>query len=142
MDEKEIAKGAEASESGAPGAKREFSGGALQRLWLRMEARVSRLTTPAYNPFYYLGALGIFFLWVILVSGVYLFLFYSISVKGAWLSVQDLTVNQWYLGGVMRSLHRYASDALVLVMLLHAVRCYMLDRYAHWRWVAWSAGLA
>lgn len=141
MDEKEMTGGAEAPESGAPGAKREFSGGALQRLWLRMEARVSRLTTPAYNPFYYLGALGIFFLWVILVSGVYLFLFYSISVKGAWLSVQDLTVNQWYLGGVMRSLHRYASDALVLVMLLHAVRCYMLDRYAHWRWVAWVSGI-
>lgn len=145
MAEKEIGGKAgaapKAGGAGAPGPKREFSGGAVQWMWLWMEAQVSRLTTPAYNPFYFLGAIGVFFLWVILVSGIYLFLFYSISVKGAWLSVQNLTVNQWYLGGVMRSLHRYASDGLVLVMLLHAIRCYMLDRHAHWRWVAWVSGI-
>ena len=113
----------------------------LKGLWLRVEALVNGITGAEYNPFHYLGALGIFFLWVILISGIYLFLFYSISAKGAYLSVQNLTVNQWYLGGVMRSLHRYASDALVLVMGLHALRCYMLDRYGHWRWLAWVSGL-
>ncbi len=113
----------------------------LKGLWLRMESLVNNITGPENNPFYYLGAIGIFFLWIILVTGIYLFLFYSISAKGAYLSVQNMTVNQWYLGGIMRSLHRYASDALVLVMVLHALRCYMLDRYGHWRWLAWVSGI-
>lgn len=120
-------------EYGAPGPG--------QRLWLMVEALVNRFTTPAYNPFYYLGAISVFLLWVILVSGIYLFLFYSITAKGAYLSVQNLTVNQWYLGGVMRSLHRYASDFLVISMVLHAARCFMLDRYRHWRWLAWVTGV-
>jgi coenzyme F420-reducing hydrogenase delta subunit/quinol-cytochrome oxidoreductase complex cytochrome b subunit len=115
--------------------------GPLQRLWLKMESLVNALTTPALNPFYYLGAICVFFLWIILVSGIYLFLFYSISAKGAYLSIQNLTINQWYLGGVMRSLHRYASDGLVIFMLLHALRCFTLDRYKHWRWLAWVSGI-
>lgn len=115
--------------------------GALQKLLLKIESLVNLFTTPAYNPFYYLGAICVFFLWIILVSGIYLFLFYSISAKGAYLSVQALTVNQWYLGGVMRSLHRYASDFLVIFMALHALRCFMLDRYKHWRWLAWVSGI-
>jgi len=99
--------------------KREFGKpGPLESLWLWIEMLVNRVTTPAYNPFYFLGAISIFFLWVILVSGVYLFLFYGISARGAYQSVQELTVNQWYLGGVMRSMHRYASDGLVISMLL------------------------
>lgn len=137
--------------SGAGGVVREDKGahperdfraaGPLERLWLRMESAANSLTGPALNPFYYLGAISVFFLWVILVSGIYLFLFYSISAKGAYLSVQNLTVNQWYLGGVMRSLHRYASDGLVIFMLLHALRCFATGRYAHWRWLAWVSGI-
>lgn len=133
----------QAAPNGSPGGLiRDFQmPGVGQRLWLKMESLVNMLTTPAFNPFYYLGAICVFFLWIILVSGIYLFLFYSITAKGAYLSVQSLTVNQWYLGGVMRSLHRYASDGLVLFMALHALRCYMLDRYKHWRWLAWVSGI-
>lgn len=122
--------------------KREFEKpGVLKVLWLMLERVINGVTTSAYNPFYYLGAVSIFFLWVILVSGVYLFLFYSITARGAYASVEYLTVNQWYLGGVMRSLHRYASDGLIITMLLHAARCFTLDRYKHWRWIAWVSGV-
>jgi len=125
------------------GPARGFAGpGLLEASWLKMEALVNRLTTAEYNPLYFLGAIGIFLLWVILVSGIYLFLFYSISAKGAYFSVQKLTVNQWYLGGVMRSLHRYASDGLVVTMLFHAMRCFALGRHTHWRWLAWVSGIA
>ncbi len=116
--------------------------GTLQRLWLVIERLVNGFTTSAYNPFYYLGAITIFFLWIILVTGIYLFLFYDISARGAYLSVQSLTINQWYLGGIMRSMHRYASDALVIAMILHAARCWFLDRYKFWRWLPWVSGVA
>jgi len=106
-----------------------------------MERQVNRFTAPDYNPFYCLGAMGILFLWVILVSGLYLFLFYGISAKGAYASVEYLSVRQWYLGGVMRSLHRYASDGLVIVTVLHALRTFFQGKYRHWRWLAWISGV-
>ena len=37
-------------------------------------------------------------------------------------SVEYLTHAQWYLGGMLRSLHRYASDGMVLAMVLHLTR--------------------
>lgn len=121
---------------------REFEqAGPLGRLWLNIEKMFNAVATPQFNPFYYLGAISIFFLWIILISGIYLFLFYGISAKGAYLSVQNITNNQWYLGGVMRSMHRYASDGLIITMILHALRCFVLDRYKHWRWVAWVSGV-
>ena len=115
--------------------------GVLASLWLRLEKVLNLVATSAYNPFYYLGAISIFFLWIIFVTGIYLFVFYSISAAGAYNSVQRLTVNQWYLGGVIRSLHRYASDGLIIAALTHGVRHYILDRYKHWRWVSWVTGL-
>lgn len=124
------------------GEKREFRPkGQLERFWLWIEKIINQITTSAYNPFYYLGAMSIFFLWIILITGIYLFLFYNITARGAYLSVQSLTVNQWYLGGIIRSFHRYASDGLVITMLLHAARCFTLDRYKHWRWIAWVSGI-
>ena len=36
--------------------------------------------------------------------------------EGAWHSIDRTSRQQWYLGGVLRSLHRYAADAFVLLM--------------------------
>ena len=55
-----------------------------------------------------------YFFWIVVVSSIYLFIFFDTSVVGAYESVERLTHRQWYAGGVMRSLHRYASDALVV----------------------------
>ena len=56
-------------------------------------------------------------------------------------SVEYLTHQQWYAGGVMRSLHRYASDAMVVVMVLHLLREFSLDRYRGPRWFTWVTGV-
>ena len=41
----------------------------------------------------------------------------------------------------MRSLHRYASDALVVVMVVHLCREFSLDRYRGPRWFTWVTGV-
>ena len=56
-------------------------------------------------------------------------------------SAKRITHVQWYAGGVMRSLHRYASDALVLVAMVHLVREYLLGRMCGARWLAWVTGV-
>ena len=113
----------------------------LQDSWTWIEYQANRAFTPAYNPLYYLGAICIFFMWVLLASGLYIFFFYEMTARGAYNSVQNLTVNQWYMGGVMRSAHRYASDGLVLTMVLHAVQTFATGRFRHWRWLAWVSGM-
>ncbi len=114
--------------------------GRVERLYTRLESLVNR--ESPLNPFLHLGAIGILLLWVILFSGIYLFIFYEISLKGAYSSVEYVTREQWWLGGVMRSLHRYASDGLVLVAVLHAVRVFVLKRYYFWRAFVWVTGVA
>lgn len=93
------------------------------------------------NPLHQLGALGWYFYWIVVVSGIYLYIFFDTGVTEAYESVEILTHNQWYAGGVMRSLHRYASDALVIVVLIHLLREFATDRLRGKRWFAWFTGV-
>ena len=85
----------------------------------RLETMFDKAFPPDWNPLYHLGALGFFFYWIVAVSGIYLYIFFDTGITEAYDSIEYLTVDQWYLGGVMRSLHRYASDAMILMMLVH-----------------------
>lgn len=94
-----------------------------------------------WNPFYQLGALGWFYYWIVVVSGLYLYIFFDTGVTQAYESLEYLTHEQWYAGGIMRSLHRYASDALVVMMMIHLLREFAMDRFRSSRWFAWFTGI-
>jgi len=96
---------------------------------------------PRLNPLHHLGALTIFFFWIVLVSGIWLFIFFHTSINGAYESVEHLTHGQRYTGGIMRSLHRYASDAAIVTLVLHIVREWFYDRYRGPRWFSWITGI-
>ena len=96
---------------------------------------------PELNPMHQLGALGWFFYWIVIVSGVYLYIFFDTGIHQAYESLEYITNVQWYAAGVMRSLHRYASDALIIVMMLHLVREFVMDRYRGARWFSWFTGV-
>lgn len=106
-----------------------------------VEYGLDRIFTPAWNPLHHLGALGFFYLWIVAVSGIYVYVLFDTSVVGAYRSVEAMTHVQWWAGGIMRSLHRYASDALVLVMGVHMMREWALDRHRGTRWFTWITGL-
>ena len=106
----------------------------------RVEAVLDRIFGAAWNPLYQLGALGFFYYWVVAVSGIYVYIFFDTGTTEAYESVEYLTVDQWYLGGVMRSLHRYASDGMILMMAVHMLREFALDRYRGARWFTWVTG--
>lgn len=94
------------------------------------------------NPLNYLGALTIYFFWIVVVSGIWLFIFFKTSVVGAYESVEYLTHDQWYLGGLMRSLHRYASDGAMITMGLHLLKEFVYDRHRGMRWFSWVTGVS
>lgn len=102
---------------------------------------MARAYESAENPLNHLGAMTIFFLWIVLISGIWLLIFFRTSVSGAFESVEYLTREQWYLGGIMRSLHRYASDAAIITILLHIVKEFVFNRYRSNRWFTWVTGV-
>ena len=108
-------------------------------LW--MEGLLDRIFGPTWNPLYHLGALGFFYFWIVAVSGIYVYIFFDTGTTEAYESVEYLTYEQWYLGGVMRSLHRYASDGMVLMMGVHMLREFALDRHRGKRWFTWFTGV-
>jgi len=113
----------------------------IKRSYLLLEEWFTVSFGPDWNPLYHLGTLAFFFFWVVLISGLYLFIFFDTSIAGAYASVEYMTHEQWYAGGVMRSLHRYASDAAVVTILLHMFREFALDRYRGFRWWSWVTGI-
>lgn len=114
---------------------------ALRGALERVETAFDAAFTPSLNPLYRLGALGWFLYWIVAATGIYLYAFFDTGIENAYASVERITHVQWYAGGVMRSLHRYASDALVLVVLVHLLREYLLDRMRGARWFAWCTGV-
>lgn len=106
-----------------------------------LQRALGRVFPATENPLNHLGALTIFFCWIVLVSGIWLFIFFRTSVSHAFESVEYLTHEQWYLGGIMRSLHRYASDALIVTLLLHVLKEFSMDNYRARRWFSWVTGI-
>jgi quinol-cytochrome oxidoreductase complex cytochrome b subunit/coenzyme F420-reducing hydrogenase delta subunit len=113
----------------------------LRFAFMKVEWLFDRIFTKAWNPFYYLGALGYFYFWVVSGSGLYLYIFFDTGLTEAYDSIEYMTHEQWYLAGVMRSLHRYASDALVVMAMLHLLREFAFDRYRGGRWFSWMTGV-
>lgn len=115
--------------------------GPIARAAEALEAGFDRVFEPRTNPLRMLGALAWFFFWIVVVSGIYLYVFFDSGVEQAYASVERLTHAQWYAGGIMRSLHRYASDAMVLVVVAHVLRELLHGRCSGVRAFTWVTGV-
>lgn len=113
----------------------------IRILFARAEAVFEWSFGQQANPFSHLGALGWYFFWIVAASGIYLYMFFDTGITNAYESVEYMTTEQWYAAGVMRSFHRYASDALIVIIALHMLREYSLDRLRGKRFFAWITGI-
>lgn len=86
----------------------------------------------------HLGALGFLLFWMLAASGIYLYVRFDTSAAGAYDSIGEL---EWWFGGVLRSVHRYAADAFVVVTLLHLLREAWLGRWRGFRAFTWISGI-
>ena len=106
-----------------------------------IESSFNHIFGEKWNPWYQLGALSFYFFWIVTVTGLYLFIFFDTSINGAFESMEALTNNQWFAGGIMRSLHRYASDAMAITVTCHLLREFSLGRFRGARWFSWFSGV-
>jgi len=111
---------------------------AFEKLWSRLEGIVNRFTKSDFNPLYHLGTLSIFMLIVLLVTGIYLTAIYRPGLDVAYATVEKIDSN-WF-GSLMRSVHRYASDAMILLVILHILKMLFSDKFWGQHWLAWTSG--
>ncbi|HED14372.1 MAG TPA: hydrogenase iron-sulfur subunit [Gammaproteobacteria bacterium] len=105
-----------------------------------LEARLN-VFFGAVNPFYHLGDLGFYFFYIMVITGTVLFFYYEPTVAGSFDQLDYLSREQWYFGGVLRSLHRYAADGMVLTVALHILREMLLGHFRGARWFSWITGV-
>lgn len=107
---------------------------------IKLDVLVSRIYPTDFNPLYYTGGLANLFLFVLVLSGIFLFFYYEASLVGAFASVQYLTERVPY-GGIIRGIHRYAADGFIVAVLLHLFRNWFTDRYLFARDNPWISGM-
>jgi len=100
--------------------------------------QVKAVLSSVADPIRHLGALGYWLFWLLAASGVYLYIRFDTSLTGAYDSIGEL---EWWFGGVLRSVHRYAADAFVVVALLHIVKEIIQKHYAGFRAFSWISGV-
>jgi len=106
----------------------------------RIALPLSKVFSSKLNPLYHLGGITIFLLIIDVISGIYLFFFYDVDPQKAYQSVESISAS--FLGNLMRGIHRYSSDGLILFAVLHMIHMILTDRFRMFRWVAWVSGVA
>jgi quinol-cytochrome oxidoreductase complex cytochrome b subunit len=112
----------------------------LQKATLWLEKGLNGIFSQKYNPFYYHGALPNFFIWALFLSGLLLFAYFQPTLATAYASVHYITFELPF-GNLFRSIHRYASDGMMIFVMLHLFRVWFTDRYREYRILPWVSGV-
>jgi coenzyme F420-reducing hydrogenase delta subunit/Pyruvate/2-oxoacid:ferredoxin oxidoreductase delta subunit len=112
-----------------------------ERLALRLltvaDTVANRLYSQRFNPLYQSGTLVVALYLVLIVTGLWLVLFYRVGAP--WESVAGMAARPW-TGNWVRSLHRYASDLAVIATAIHGFRMFAQGRSRGARTTAWTTG--
>ena len=92
------------------------------------------------NPIYLLGPLLYYFWMITVVSGVVLMIWYEPTTTGAFTSI-DRIQHEVPLGWLIRGLHKYAADGLIVTIILRIYRMYFLGEYKKPGELSWMLGI-
>jgi ferredoxin/mono/diheme cytochrome c family protein len=117
---------------------------ALERATFRAESPIRKVVrSNRLNPLPHAGTISVFLLVVVVVTGVYITLFFSFGFEASHRSVERMADHP--IQSLIRTVHRYASAGLVLTTLVHAWRIFVAGRFRGpraWRWTTGVAALA
>jgi ferredoxin len=108
------------------------------RLLTAADAACNRLHGSSANPLYQSGTIVVALLLLLILTGLWLILFYRVGAPYA--SVAAISADPW-IGRWVRGVHRYASDAAVVFTAVHALRMYAQGRSWGPRVLAWTSGV-
>ncbi len=107
-----------------------------------LHIHANRVHVHSMKPTYTFGLgiiLGFLFL-IMLFTGVILMIYYTPSVETAYQSVKDI-VNVVPGGRIIRNMHRWASQGMVIVVFLHLLRVFYTGSYLGSRSLNWVIGV-
>jgi cytochrome b6 len=98
-------------------------------------------TVPShrYSVFYYLGGMTLFFFAVQVATGILLMLYYRPSAQEAFESVEFIMTTVTF-GWLIRSIHAWSANLMVLFAVLHLVTVYLTKAYRPPRELTWITG--
>ena len=111
----------------------------LDRGMQRLDRAVAQSVAPALNPLAQAGAIANLTFLIAAITGALLLFWYVPSVHQAHASMR--AIEQGWLANLVRTLHRYSSDACMLFVCIHAVKIVGARRFTGPRWLAWVTGL-
>jgi quinol-cytochrome oxidoreductase complex cytochrome b subunit len=107
-----------------------------------LHIHANRVHVHSMKPTYTFGLgiiLGFLFL-IMLFTGIILMVYYTPSVETAYQSVKDI-VNVVPGGRIIRNMHRWASQGMVIVVFLHLLRVFYTGAYLGNRSLNWVIGV-
>ncbi len=107
-----------------------------------LHIHANRVHIHSMKPTYTFGLgimLGFLFL-IMLFTGVVLMLYYTPSVETAYQSVKDI-VNVVPGGRIIRNMHRWASQGMIILVFLHLLRVFYTGSYLGKRSLNWVIGV-
>jgi cytochrome b6 len=90
---------------------------------------------------YYFGGLTLFFFAVQIATGILLLLYYRPTSEAAFESVQFI-VTRVPFGWLVRSIHSWSANLMILSAFLHMFSVYLLGAYGKPRELTWWSGMA
>ncbi|MFN8597831.1 MAG: hydrogenase iron-sulfur subunit [Anaerolineae bacterium] len=112
----------------------------LERIALAIEHPLNRLIgNPALNPLYHTDTIAVYLWLIVAVTGLYLSFFVQFSFDGIYAAIAKM--ESQLVAHVFRAIHRYASDAAIIVSVLHGFRLFFMGRFRGPRWLAWVTGV-
>lgn len=94
---------------------------------------------PTYT--FGLGLISFYLFLIACATGALLMLYYVPSVERAYDSVKDLTCVV-FAGKLLRNLHKWAGEAMIVAVLLHMARVFYTGSYKRGREFNWVVGIA
>ncbi|MEX0769583.1 MAG: cytochrome b N-terminal domain-containing protein [Balneolaceae bacterium] len=112
----------------------------VDRWFRKLDGFTLRFLSETYHPFIQAGAIANVMFVVAVLTGFALLIWYNPSVHSAYDTVSAMSGKPW-TAQLMRSMHRYSSDAFMLFVLFHAFKVFFAGRFTGSRWLAWITGI-
>jgi quinol-cytochrome oxidoreductase complex cytochrome b subunit len=124
----------------------------LERFWQALDdrfdltplvefARHKEVPRHRHGWAYYFGGLTLFFFGIQVATGILLLLYYRPTAEAAFESVQFI-MNRVAFGWLIRSIHSWSANLMILSAFLHMFSVYLFGAYAKPREATWWSGFA
>jgi quinol-cytochrome oxidoreductase complex cytochrome b subunit len=92
------------------------------------------------NPLYCLGGTAFLCFLILVVTGIFLAMYYKPTPAEAYKSVEHIMITV-PMGSLVRSMHHWAANTMIAAVMLHMIRVYFMGAYKKPRELNWVVGI-